>query len=244
MKTIVAGLALPLAMAGPAPGPVAEGETADDVPLPEPADRPGPVRHTIARVRKGKTVELRSRPGGGRVLARLRDRTEFGSPRAFPVLRRRGRWLAVPATEMPNGRVGWIKLRRSQLRVSETPVSIHADLSERTVEYRRGARIVQRFRVTIGRPGSSTPTGTFGVTDKMPGRRFSSYYGCCILALSGKQPSPPPGWPGGNRLAIHGTNAPWQIGRAASAGCLRARDAALRILMRQVPLGAPVVIAR
>ena len=40
------------------------------------------------------------------------------------------------------------------------------------------------------------------------------------------------------------TNAPGTIGAAASAGCLRAADADLRILMRRVPLGTPVFIRR
>ena len=92
------------------------------------------------------------------------------------------------------------------------------------------------------RPGSETPTGRFAVTDKLSGPRFGPYYGCCILALNGKQPNLPAGWQGGNRLAIHGTNSPGTIGAAASAGCLRAGDADLRLLMRRVPLGTPVFI--
>ena len=63
-----------------------------------------------------------------------------------------------------------------------------------------------------------------------------------LLALSGHQPNLPPGWTGGNRLAIHGTNAPGTVGAAASAGCLRAGDADLRVLMARVPLGTPVFI--
>ena len=43
-------------------------------------------------------------------------------------------------------------------------------------------------------------------------------YGCCILALSGHQDNLPAGWPGGDRLAIHGGSG---IGSADSAGCLR-----------------------
>jgi hypothetical protein len=80
------------------------------------------------------------------------------------------------------------------------------------------------------------------VTDKLPGSRYGSYYGCCILALSAHQPNLPPGWPGGDRIAVHGTDDPGSIGAAVSAGCPRARDADLRYLMRVVPLGAPVVV--
>ncbi len=122
--------------------------------------------------------------------------------------------------------------------------SLHADLSARRLELRRGGRRVRRITVAIGRPGSETPTGRFAVTDKLSGPRFGPYYGCCILALNGKQPNLPAGWQGGNRLAIHGTSSPGTIGAAASAGCLRAGDADLRLLMRRVPLGTPVFIRR
>jgi lipoprotein-anchoring transpeptidase ErfK/SrfK len=97
--------------------------------------------------------------------------------------------------------------------------------------------------VAIGRAGSETPTGRFAVTDKLTGTSYGPYYGCCIMALSGHQPNPPPGWTGGTRLAIHGTDSPATIGTAASAGCLRAGDGDLHQLMRRVPVGTPVSIA-
>jgi lipoprotein-anchoring transpeptidase ErfK/SrfK len=95
--------------------------------------------------------------------------------------------------------------------------------------------------VEVGRPGSETPLGRFAVTDKLSGAPYGGSYGCCILALSGRQPNLPAGWTGGDRLAIHGTPAN-AVGRAASAGCLHATDADLRALMRSVPVGTPVVI--
>jgi lipoprotein-anchoring transpeptidase ErfK/SrfK len=149
----------------------------------------------------------------------------------------------VVAVGRPNGRLAWVK-RGAALDLRTTRWSLHADLSQRTLELRRGGRVVQRVSVAIGRPGSDTPTGRFAVTDKLEGARFGPYYGCCILALSGIQPNTPPGWTGGNRLAIHGTDAPSTIGAASSAGCLRAGDDELRALMPKVPLGAPVFIRR
>jgi lipoprotein-anchoring transpeptidase ErfK/SrfK len=96
--------------------------------------------------------------------------------------------------------------------------------------------------VAVGRPGSETPTGRFAVTDKLRGAGYGPYYGCCILALNAHQPKLPAGWQGGNRIAIHGTNSPGTIGSPASAGCLRAADSDLEVLMRRVPLGTPVFI--
>ena len=117
-------------------------------------------------------------------------------------------------------------------------------LSRPRVELRRGEKVTERIAVAIGRSGSSTPTGRFTVTDKLNGRSLSPYYGCCVLALSGTQPNLPPGWSGGNRLAIHGTDGPDSIGDASPAGCLRAADSDLRRLMRRVPLGTPVEVRR
>ena len=65
---------------------------------------------------------------------------------------------------------------------------------------------------------------------------------CCAVALSGHQTKLVPGWPGGDRLAIHGTPNPETVGTEASLGCMRAYDADIRALMRRVPLGAPVFI--
>jgi L,D-transpeptidase catalytic domain len=200
-----------------------------------------PPAHKLAVVRGG--VALRHRPGGP-VRGRLDAITEFGSPRVLGVAKRRGDWLGVVTTARPNNRLAWVRRGSPGLKLRRTRWSLHADLSARTLVLRRAGRRVRRVVVGVGRLGSETPTGRFAVTDKLSGGRFGPYYGCCILALSGHQPKLPPGWTGGNRLAIHGTDAPSTIGAAASAGCLRAADAPLRVLMRQVPLGTPVFIRR
>jgi lipoprotein-anchoring transpeptidase ErfK/SrfK len=147
-------------------------------------------------------------------------------------------------TERPNNRLSWVRRESPGIELRRTRWSLHADLSDRTLTLRKGRRRVHRMTVAVGRPGSETPTGRFAVTDKLSGSRYGPYYGCCILALSGHQPKTPPGWTGGNRLAIHGTDVPSTIGMAASAGCLRASDANLRPLMAKVPLGATVFIRR
>ena len=186
----------PESRAQPAPAPAAtEVPEAEQPPTP----RPQPS-FRLAKVRQGESVALRARPGG-KTVTRLAARTEFGSGRVLSVAEVRGRWLGVTTEARPNGRLGWVDSRSDALRVSRTRVSLHADLSRRRLELRRGRRVVKRISVTIGRPGSRTPTGRFAVTDKLPGTRYGGYYGCCILALSGHQPNLPAGWTGGNRLA-------------------------------------------
>jgi hypothetical protein len=203
------------------------------------APRPRPVSFGVARV-KGDAVAYSSSPGGA-ALGSLAARTEFGSPRLLHVARRRGPFLGVPAPERPNDRLAWIDSRRG-VSLRRTAVSLRVDLSRRLLRVYRGRVAVARIAIGVGAAGSPTPPGRFAVTDKLPGARFSSSYGCCILALSGNQPNTPAGWTGGTRLAIHGAASSSPGGTAASAGCLRAADKDMRFLMRAVPLGAPVMV--
>jgi hypothetical protein len=197
--------------------------------------------HEIARPRRGATIVVRARPRGA-VVARVGATTEFGSPTTLAVAKRRGHWLGVITTHVGNGRLGWVNEARSRLRISHTRVVLKLDLSARRLVVRRGGKVLRRITVGVGRPSSPTPVGRFAVTDKLPGARYSSAYGCCILALSARQTSLPAGWRGGDRIAIHGTNDPSSIGAASSAGCPHASAADMRFLFRVVPLGAPVVV--
>ena len=177
------------------------------------------------------TIALRTAPGG-RVIARLGRHTPFGSPLVLGVAARRGRWVGLISTALPNGRLGWTQARA--LRFATARYAIRVDLSARTLVLEHGGLVVRRIAVGIGASTTPTPPGRYTVTDELPGNRV---YGCCILALSGHQPHPPPGWEGEARLAIHGGAL-----AAVSAGCLHASDANLRFLMAHVPLGTPVTV--
>jgi hypothetical protein len=194
-------------------------------------------RYETARVLR--RTALRAAPGG-RVVARIGRTTEFGSDRVLAVTGRREGWLRVVAADLENGRRGWI--RAGAARLGATDVSIHVDRSARRLTLRRGDRVLRRFPIAVGRPGNETPLGHFAVTDRLRTGRADSPYGCCALALSGHQTRLEPGWPGGDRLAIHGTPNPETVGTEASLGCMRAYTKDIRALMRRVPLGAPVFI--
>jgi hypothetical protein len=231
------------------PDPPAGGNPIDvlraaPVPLPEihltpPPDKIAGPSYPIATVRHGQRVELRDSPGG-EVVATLGDRTEFDSKRSFWVARVQGDWLGVPAPELGNGQLGWIRDDRFDLDISETHYWILASISRQQLELHHGNRVLNRFTVTVGSASSPTPLGDYAVTDGLAGRGLGPYYGCCVLALTGHQPNLPPGWLGGDRIAIHGT--PGSIGGANSAGCLRASDRNMVQLFARVPLGAPVFI--
>jgi hypothetical protein len=197
--------------------------------------------YVVLRPATGHQLILHSSPGGP-VIARLGDRTEFGSPQTVAVVRKHGRWFGVVTTYAPNGRLAWVDSRTGGLRHNRTRLNLVLDLSVRRLVLRAGSHVIRRMTVGIGEAASPTPVGRFAVTDKLSGPAFSSYYGCCILALSAHQPNLPAGWRGGDRIAIHGTYDLGSIGAASTAGCVRARAEDLHILMRRVPLGTPVFI--
>ena len=194
------------------------------------------------RVDRGKRVSLLDRPGG-KVIKRVGDTTEFGSPQVLSPTgkARRDGWLAVSHTSLGNGRIAWLEHDRAPVSVRPRAVRLEVDLSRREVVRYDGEGPPRRISVAVGAPDTPTPPGEYYVTDKLPGADFGPFYGCCILALSGHQPDLPEGWSGGDRLAIHGSPTPtW--GQNVSNGCLHAREADLRYLLKTVPLGTVVTI--
>jgi lipoprotein-anchoring transpeptidase ErfK/SrfK len=158
------------------------------------------------------------------------------------VIRQRGHWLGVASERLPNGNLG--RVRRNEVTLLRELWRIDVDLSERRAMLTRKGKRQTSFPVAIGAPDTPTPPGRYGVTDRLSTGGAGSPYGCCVLALSGHQPDVPQDWPGGDRLAIHGTSAPETIGQAASHGCLRASEKTMRLLIAKVPLGTQVVIRR
>ena len=197
--------------------------------------RPG---GTTLAARLRRPIILRDRPGG-RLLRKLGRRTEFGSERVLAVVEQRPGWLGVLTPYRPNSRAGWIPISAVELRVQ--PYTLHVDLSARRLVARRHGRVARRFTVAVGRPGTATPTGRFAVTDALT-VGAGSPYGCCALALTGRQPNVPQGWTGGDRLAIHGTTNAGSLGTPASSGCLRASERDMRWLMDNVAPGSRVQI--
>jgi hypothetical protein len=221
--------------AGRAPGPQWRERARGTPPAPAVARRArGPFGARLVR-----PVALRDRPGG-RMLRTLGRRTEFGSERVLAVVGRRSGWLAVLTHHLPNSRAGWIPADGARLLFE--PYTLHVDLSARSLVVRHRGRVARRIAVAIGRAGATTPTGRFAITDTLVTRRAGSPYGCCALALTGRQPNVVQGWTGGDRLAIHGTPDERSIGTRATSGCLRARKADMRWLVAKVPLGSPVRI--
>jgi lipoprotein-anchoring transpeptidase ErfK/SrfK len=149
----------------------------------------------------------------------------------------RGRWFEVLLPERPNGSRGWVRARDvERVRLRQR---IKVDLSERSLTFMRNGRRVDRFSVAVGTHATPTPTGTFYVWARVSQSNPRGPYGVYALGLSAF--SVLPDWPGGGRVAIHGTTDLSDTGAAVSHGCVRVHNPDMRQL-RRVPMGTPVAI--
>jgi lipoprotein-anchoring transpeptidase ErfK/SrfK len=190
----------------------------------------------MALVRHATT--MRESPGG-KPIAKLTTRTDFGSPQALWVQRRSGRWLGVVSPIAGNGNLGWID--QSATKLGRVTWKIEVSLSKRRLRVTDDGRLVNGYTVAVGRPSAPTPTGRFAVTERLLAGDDSGPYGCCVLALSAKSPHAIQGWNGGDRIAIHSTPETSSIGLPVSHGCMRLTLAEGRWLMAHIPLGTPTV---
>jgi lipoprotein-anchoring transpeptidase ErfK/SrfK len=185
---------------------------------------------------RAASTALRAAPGSPLVLATVSRRTQFGNPTSLAVVAVRDGWAEVISTRLANGRHGYVRV--ANVRLTHTPVAFEVDLSRRLLRVWRSGEVLRAVPVAIGAAVSPTPIGRFAVTDKLYGFNPAAY-GCCILALSAHQAHLAPGWPGGDRLAIHAGGG---AGTASSNGCLKAATNDMRWLMARVPLGTQIVI--
>jgi lipoprotein-anchoring transpeptidase ErfK/SrfK len=190
----------------------------------------------VAAPRTAGALLIHEAPGSNRILARVRTRTVFGSPTRLAVVGEAGDWLAVISAKLGNRVRGYVF--RPQVDLAHDPFSLEVDRSARLLTVWRMGVKLGRFRVAVGTPSTPTPQGRFAITDKLA-NFWPSVYGCCAIALSGRQPLPTPGWSGGNRLAIHAGTG---IGGGVSSGCIRASASDMRFLMQTLPLGTQVVV--
>lgn len=187
-----------------------------------------------------RATALRASPGG-RPMAKLTARTEFGGPDYMWAVAHRNGWLAVISPLVGNGHTGWIS--QYATRFERNPWELKVSLSARQLTVLRDKRVVQHSTVAIGPPESPTPVGRFAVTDRLTTPNPNGPYGCCILALSAHSPHTIQGWSGGDRIAIHSTPDTASIGEAVSHGCVRVTMAEGRWLLNHIPLATPTIIS-
>jgi lipoprotein-anchoring transpeptidase ErfK/SrfK len=200
-----------------------------------------PLRYLLVAIESDMPVT--SRPGGGRTIGVMPSSSKYYRfPTVAWVLERSpdGKYGRVTLPYSGSRRTGWIPLKG--LERSRTSVMVRVDVSRHRLTLVKGGKVIMRTPAAMGAPWSPTPTGTFFVTDRVdPGSPYG-YLGAFAFGISGIQTRLPPGWSGGNQLAIHGTNNPSSIGKSASAGCVRVSARALMRLKPLLRLGTPVII--
>ena len=126
------------------------------------------VGNPLVQVRRHRRVDLYDEPGGS-VIKTVRDETEFGSPTAFAVQRRRNGWAGVPTPYFENGRLAWVRLDPRRLKAYAVFYEVEVDLSDYQATLLRRDKPISTFPVSIGMPEAPTPTGHFAVTDTFRG---------------------------------------------------------------------------
>ncbi len=166
----------------------------------------------------------------------------FGQQLRFSVVGRHvdevgERWYRILTGTEPNQAVGWV--RAGEVRTRSVPDRIEVDLSRRVLRHWRDGELLHRFKVGIGKPGTPTTPGRFFVWARFSSDPASAY-GSYLLGLSGFS-EVLTDWPGGGRMAIHGTDDPSDPGNRVSFGCARVYNTQM-LQLRDVPMGTPVAI--
>jgi lipoprotein-anchoring transpeptidase ErfK/SrfK len=145
----------------------------------------------------------------------------------------------VQIPERPNGVTAWVAA--GQVEVAKVSTRIVVDLSERRVMLYKDGKLVLSSKAAIGAPATPTPTGRFYVNQRLIPTTKGGPFGPGAVGVSAFS-NVLTGWTQGGPIAIHGTNAPWSIGKAVSNGCIRIPNAKLRRLFSEALSGTPVLI--
>lgn len=163
-----------------------------------------------------------------------------GGSTILPVLASRRGWLRVALPGRPNGHSGWIRSRST--RPATTRWRLTVDISLRRLTVFDLGRAVRTFTAIVGKPSTPTPTGRFFVEEAVrvgasdPGGPYA-------LALSARSNVLQEFDGGPGQIAIHGRdNIGGTLGTAASHGCVRLSDGAMRWLVGRVGAGTPGTI--
>jgi lipoprotein-anchoring transpeptidase ErfK/SrfK len=145
----------------------------------------------------------------------------------------------VQIPKRPNGVTAWVPAR--QVTVEKVSTRIVVDLSQKSVTLYKAGKKILSSRAAIGARATPTPTGRFYVNQRLIPADKRGPFGPGAVGVSAFS-EVLTGWTQGGPIAIHGTNAPWSIGKAVSNGCIRLPNAVLRKLFAQALSGTPVLI--
>jgi lipoprotein-anchoring transpeptidase ErfK/SrfK len=150
-------------------------------------------------------------------------------------------WYRVQLAVLPNGTTGWV--RAWAVRTFRVRSRIVIDLSKRRLRVYRSGRLVLQTSVAVGAPATPTPRGRYFINERYVLTDAGGPFGPNALGVSAHSEALQHVWVEDGPIAIHGTNEPWSIGRAASHGCVRVPNDVMRRLFPFAPAGTPVIVA-
>src|SRR3954469_5856018 len=189
-------------------------------------------------------VVARRRPGGT-IVARFGTKNVNGYPTVFGVLGAvlgrscKARWYRVQLPVKPNGATGYVPAAPLELQTVRSRIVV--DVSERRLTLLESGKPRLVATVAVGTAATPTPTGRYYVNQRLVPTDPSGPFGPGAVGISAFS-NVLTGWAQGGPVAIHGTNEPWSIGRAASNGCIRLPNATLKKVFAAALAGTPVII--
>jgi hypothetical protein len=110
-------------------------------------------------------------------------------------------------------------------------------------------KLTKTYRIAVGRAGLETPAGFYTIDDKQVNPSWHVPLSSWAGSLAGRIIPPGPDdpikarWLGFyNGAGIHGTDAIWSLGTAASHGCIRMAIPDVEQLYELVPLHTPIYV--
>lgn len=149
-------------------------------------------------------------------------------------------WYRVQLSVIPNGTTGWVRAR--EVHTFRVASRIVVDLSQRRLRLYRSGTLALTARVAIGASATPTPLGRYFVNERYVLSDASGPFGSHVLGISAHSEVLQDSWVENGPIAIHGTNASWLLGRAASHGCIRVANDVLGRMFPLVPAGTPIVV--
>jgi hypothetical protein len=175
----------------------------------------------------------------GRAFARL-PAMQLGSPTWVAVVEQRGQWAHVLLPSRPNNSTGWVRTTDpTRIERARSPYEVDVDIDARLMVVREDGRKIGVWTVGVGKRSSPTPRGRTFILASI--KEIVTHFSPIILPLGTHSATFDTYGGGPGTVALHGWPDPSVFGRAASDGCVRVPDDALRLLT-SLPLGTLVLL--
>ncbi len=139
-------------------------------------------------------------------------------------------------------------MNADEVQLAWTRWRIEINRSLRRALVIRAGEVVRRFQVVVGKPSTPTPAGRFAVLSVTPNDP-NTFDGAWVLALTAESDALRQFGGGPGRIGLHGRGGASladALGSAASHGCIRLANAAMRWIVATVGAsnlpGVPVVV--